>query len=708
MALSNLQVDPNLAPKAISSQSAASAASIETISPSKKSSRDPLAYSLWISTFVCANNSLLKLLVAKEVVDPSSAPLIQMITTAAEVGLAVFVLLAVSGSLIKNLISDLRGLRIGSSLPLLFANLILAGSTVFIGFYEPASLAARLPIEDFSVFAFLFSAAVYMQSRGGRLFRSAAPSKLADIAPTGTVVRPMDKFQVSEAVSQGVLFPPEETVVVPAASLRVGDIIRLNQGEVAPCDGVVTEGSAVVEERKYLGNTNLRTKERGQEIFGGSRVMQGSLLVKIGLTQAESLGSTFDAQVPDFGEKGPTLANDYIISLVNLTIFFAAILAGTIAAYETGLLANVAGVMGAILSLSLLAIPLDLVGEAKIAMVSKAFSKGILIKGMGVLNKMMKPRIPVFGSDPLTIFRDPRAKVLDIMDSRIDRKSLGNVILALSLKAENPLFREVARFLTSKEGLIPTAVKVDDFSEYDGRGVSGLISGAEITLGFEDFLLDRGVYLQSSDLTAQGGGQALFVAIGEDIVARIIFESVANEFKSHGIDPLKARGVRAVFLGALPQGSLDVHGQKLGFELSSIFGGLDSKTSAEKVSSLGDIFLFGAEDIVGTQDGDNYLPNAVTVSIFDERGASGSEGDVVVFNRGAEVLSTLNSVGEKLNWAGKEARVFVALCGLLGLFSLILIGISPVVPCVMAILGIVYVYIWPIRFSTSLGASDRG
>jgi len=707
MALSNLQIDSNLSPKQTSSESLPAGVVPEPVSLIKKTRRDPLAYSLWLSTFVCANNSILKLLAAKGMVAGSALPTIQLITVAVEVGLAVFLLVAVSAYLASKVISDFRDSRIGYSLPLLIANVILAGSTIFIGFNEPSNLATRQPMEDFSVFALLFSAAIFMQSKGGRLFRSAAPSRLCDIAPTGTVVRPMDKFQASEAASQGILFPPEETVVVPSASLRVGDIIRIKEGEVAPCDGVVTEGSAVVEERKYLGNTNLRTKERGQEIFGGSRVSQGSLLVKIGLTQSESLGATFDPQMPDSGDNAPITSNSYLTSLVNLTVVFAAMLAGTIAAYETASPITVASVMGAILSLCLLAVPLELVGEAKIAMVSKAFSKGILIKGLGILNKLMKPRIPVFGSDPLTIFRDSRAKVLDIMDSRVDRKSLGNVVLTLSLRAENPIFRELSRFLIAKESISPSSLQVEDFSEYDGRGISGIISGTEITLGFEDFLIDRGVHLQSSDLTAQGGGQALFVAIGADIVARIIFENLSNEFKTQGVDPLKARGIRAVLLGSSMQSALDVQGQRLGFELSSIFGGLDAKTSSEKISSLGDILLFGGEALLGSWDGDNGNSNAVSVSVFDERGASGSDGDVVVFNRGAEVLTVLNAVGEKLSWAGKEARVFAALCCLLGLFSTIWLGVSPVVPALISILGIGYAYLWPMRFSTCLGNGNR-
>ena len=705
MALTNLNPNPITADqKSFQSQ-------LESVSKIQKSSvtaiggKNPIAVAVWASAFVAVNNTLLNLLLAQGILSGSES-LIAGVTLVAEVGLAAFAAITISGALLRGVVSDLRSMNIGLDLPLLLANLVLSGATIYLGFAAPEEIAARGLAYNFAWFSLLFSSAVLLKSKGSGIFRSAAPATLADIAPTARVIRPMDKFNApSDVNNQGVLFPPEEAVLVPAASLREGDLVRVSVGEVAPCDGVVTEGAAIVEERKYLGNTHLRSKERGQEIFGGTKIIEGSLDVKIGLTQSESIGAAFDTEILNANVvKFASPETRYLLSFGNLTLIFVAILGGVIAAYETHSLDRVSIIIASILSLSLIAIPLDLMGAIKSAILSKAFVKGVLIKGAPTLDKMAAPRVPVFGEDPLNIFREPKATMLDIMDSRIDRKSLGGVILGLSLRGENPIFREVVRLLTQREKLVASNMKVEDFREYDARGVTGIVSGAEITIGFEDFLIDRGVFLQSSDLAAQAGHYALFIAIGEDVVARVIFESPAVEFKTNGVDPLKMRGVRSVLTGHLAQNLLDVQGQRLGFELSSIFGGLDEKGSAEKLNSLGDIYLYGS-DAAALNNGDGGLPNAITVSLFDERTASGAEGEVVIFNRGPEILSVLNTLGEKLRWASLESRVFMGFCGVALLSSVIAGVFSPIIPAGLAILSVGYAYLWPNRMASVFGYS---
>jgi cation transport ATPase len=707
MALTNLNPNPITAEQKSFQYQLESVSKIQKSSVTAIGGKSPIAVAVWVSAFVALNNTLLNILVSQGILSGSES-LIASVTLVTEVGLAAFALIVISGALIKGIVSDLKSMNIGLDLPLFLANMVLSVATVWLGFAAPEEISARGWAYNFAWFSLLFSSAVLLKSKGSGIFRSAAPATLGDIAPTARVVRPMDKFEVPSNVdNQGVLFPPEEAVIVPSISLREGDLVRVSAGEIAPCDGVVTEGAAIVEERKYLGNTHLRSKERGQEIFGGSKIIEGSLDIKIGLTQSESIGAAFDAEIVNANTiKFVSPETRYLLSFGNLTLVFVAILGGVIAAYETQSLDRVAIIMASVLSLSLIAIPLDLMGAIKSAILSKAFVKGVLIKGAHTLDKMIAPRVPVFGEDPLNIFREPKATMLDIMDSRIDRKSLGGVILGLSLRGENPIFREVVRLLTQREKLVASNMKIEDFREYDARGVTGVVSGAEITIGFEDFLIDRGVFLQSSDLAAQGGHYALFVAIGEDVVARVIFESPAIEFKAQGIDPLKMRSVRSVLTGYLAQNLLDVQGQRLGFELSSIFGGLDEKGRAEKINSLGDVYLYGSEAL-SKVNGDGGLPNAITVSLFDERGASGAEGDVVIFNRGPEILSVLNTLGEKLRWASLESKIFMGICGM-GLLVSVVAGVfSPLVPAGLAILSVGYAYLWPNRMASVFGHSQK-
>jgi cation transport ATPase len=650
------------------------------------------------------NNLVLSILLAEgSFIGVEEAVLNVIVIT--ESALAAFAIVAISGVLLPKIAVSLSRVLVTLDLPLFLANAVLSLSTLWFAFVSPAVIESQDLMARYSLFAFVFSVALYLRSKGSSLFRGSAPATLAEIAPTGRVVRPMDKFKASTDASQGVLFPPEEAVVVSASSLRPGDMIKILPSEYAPCDGVVAEGSAIVEERKYVGNTALRAKERGSEIFAGSRVVTGPIDVKVGLTQADSVGAAFDGALSQVSPiRVATKESEYYLTIANLLLIFGAVLGGVISAYETSDVSDVATVVVSILSVALLVVPLDLLSGLKEAILSRAFVQGLLIKGTTVLDKLSLVRAPVFVADPIALFREPRSVNFDIMDSRVDRKSLGGVVLALALRAEHQTFREVVRLLVQKEKMEPGGIKVDDFREYDSRGVIGNVLGSEITIGHEDFLLDRGVHFQSSDLASNGGSQALFVALGEDIVARIIFESASTEFKNRGLDPLKNRGVRAVLMGATPQNMLDVHGQKLGFELSSIFGSLDEKSRGEKLGSLGDILLFDESKNI-LVNGDGGLPRAVSVSVFDERGATGADGEVVVFNRGPEVLSCLNSLGEKLRWAKAEGKVAAILCGIFLVVPTIAGTFSPLIPACLAVIMVGYAFLWPFRINNILGPS---
>jgi hypothetical protein len=62
--------------------------------------------------------------------------------------------------------------------------------------------------------------------------------------------------------------------------------------------------------------------------------------------------------------------------------------------------------------------------------------------------------------------------------------------------------------------------------EYQGRGICGIVHGVELSIGSEDFLVERGIMVQPSDGTGEsysandGVEKIVLVAIDDDIVAR--------------------------------------------------------------------------------------------------------------------------------------------------------------------------------------------
>ena len=81
------------------------------------------------------------------------------------------------------------------------------------------------------------------------------------------------------------------TTQVDAGSLKKGDIVIVNTGELIPSDGVVIEGIASVDESAITGESAPVVKEAGGDfssVTGGTRVVSDKIKVKISVSAGES------------------------------------------------------------------------------------------------------------------------------------------------------------------------------------------------------------------------------------------------------------------------------------------------------------------------------------------------------------------------------------------------------------------------------------
>ena len=78
---------------------------------------------------------------------------------------------------------------------------------------------------------------------------------------------------------------------VAADTLRVGDTIEIQAGEPVPIDGDVTHGAALIDESMMTGESAAVTRESGGDktsVLGGTRVLQGTVTVRVSAVRGES------------------------------------------------------------------------------------------------------------------------------------------------------------------------------------------------------------------------------------------------------------------------------------------------------------------------------------------------------------------------------------------------------------------------------------
>ena len=99
-------------------------------------------------------------------------------------------------------------------------------------------------------------------------------------------------------LNRGTLLPPVATQVfhqedfseskaeiqVPIKMLSAGDFIRVNAGQIIPCDGIIEQGTSQVSEALLTGESKPLTKQAGQTVYGGTVNGANPLLIKVSAT----------------------------------------------------------------------------------------------------------------------------------------------------------------------------------------------------------------------------------------------------------------------------------------------------------------------------------------------------------------------------------------------------------------------------------------
>jgi K+-transporting ATPase ATPase B chain len=113
--------------------------------------------------------------------------------------------------------------------------------------------------------------------------------------------------------------------MVPASSLRKGDIVRVAAGDVIPADGEIVEGVASVDESAITGESAPVIREAGGDrsaVTGGTRVLSDWIRVRVTANPGETFLDRMIAMVE--GAKRQKTPNEVALTilLVALTLVF--------------------------------------------------------------------------------------------------------------------------------------------------------------------------------------------------------------------------------------------------------------------------------------------------------------------------------------------------------------------------------------------------
>ena len=375
---------------------------------------------------------------------------------------------------------------------------------------------------------------------------------------------------------------------VPLESVRVGDRLRVRQGETVPVDGRVLDGRSLVDESMLTGEPTPRAKQPGDAVTGGTLNTSGALVM-----QAERIGrdtalARIVALVADAQRsRAPIQALADRVSGWFVPAVGAVALATLAAWLLLGPEPRLAHALAAAVSVLIIACPcaLGLATPMSVTVaIGRAARSGILVRDAGTLERLA--RVDTLVVDKTGTLTEGRPEVVALRPfGGIDESELLRLAACLERSSEHPLGDAIVRVATARGIALSEAA---DLELPVGSGVAGTLEGARLRIGRAEWLVQQGVAMgnaeREADPARNQGATVVFLARDHDLLGSI---SVADRVKPMAkgmVDDLVRAGVRIVMAtGDNPATAAAVAGQ-LGIQ--DVQAGLSPAGKAELVARL--------------------------------------------------------------------------------------------------------------------------
>jgi hypothetical protein len=420
-----------------------------------------------------------------------------------------------------------------TTLPFVGVFLVVASSV--LDFYDPSKTASVS-----SVIAPLLAAATMLLGRGLALRGRTLARRDADF-----------------------LFPAPQSGVPVVQGAR----ITLRQGDIVPTDSRVDRGCLGVDERALTPIPTFRVREEGDVLFAGSEVLAGSAEVQAIVNGHESnLRQLQDALAPMVESSAEGLVKEDARAgrATAVTLTFLAVAAAISwnersNDYQDSLVAAGMVALGA----ALCQISGVLHGMRR-ELVRRWTSSGLLLSSEDSVRALAAVDSIVI--DPSRVSTGSRFAVthLELMDDRLAVSALCDCLSSLLGRAEDALLVAAGDYCRAHASTL-SIERVLDLREYTGRGICGTVHGIELSVGNEDFIVERGIMVQPTDteLAGEGSDTMLLVAIDDDVVARFWLSTnqegiVSEDGSLNGVSTKLSSGVAQ----ELPSTTLLVRGSE--------------------------------------------------------------------------------------------------------------------------------------------------
>ena len=340
-----------------------------------------------------------------------------------------------------------------------------------------------------------------------------------------------------------------ELVRVDPVEVEVGSIIVVEPGEKIPIDGVIEEGSSVLNTSALTGESRPVDVSKGQEVLSGSINLSGVLKIRTTAEFEESTASKILDLVENASSrksKSEAFISKFARTYTPIVVFCALALAilpplfilitkigfsgyGSVGKiWEDWLLRACTFLVISCPCAVVISVPLSF-----FAGIGGASRQGILVKGSNYLETLSKVRVVAF--DKTGTITKGNFQVTAIHHSPIEEKELLEYAALAELHSSHPISLSLKEAFAGK--LDPE--RVTGVKEISGKGILAEVDGKKIAIGNEKLMEAEGIGYQPCSHT----GTILHVAIEDAYAGHIVISDELKPSSKEAMEALRKAGV---------------------------------------------------------------------------------------------------------------------------------------------------------------------
>ena len=540
--------------------------------------------------------------------------------------------------------------------------------------FDENFLMAVATLGAFGIQEFPEAVAVMLFYQVGELFQSYAVDKSRKSISSLMDIRPDYANVIRDGKEEKV--DPDE--------VKIGEEIVIKPGEKIPLDGIILEGSTMLDTKALTGESVPVSAKENDEVLSGSINESGKIIVKVTKEYGESTVSKILDLVENASSKKSKSENfitkfaKYYTPTVVIIAVLLAIIPGFIfkeTTFTKWLYRALSFLVVSCPCALVISIPLSFFGG-----IGGASKMGILIKGSNYLEQLASTEIAVF--DKTGTLTKGVFEVQKIETNGIEE----NELLELAAYAENYSNHPIAKSIKKAYKKEIDTSKIKDIKEISGHGISVTIDGKQVLIGNEKLMDENNInYVKSQEV-----GTVMYIAINNEFKGLIIISDEIKEDSLKLVQKLKKLGVRkTVMLTGDKKSVGESVAKKLGID--EVYTELLPDGKVKKVENLmkeksekGKLIFVG--------DGINDSPVLALSDIGIAMGALGSDAaieaaDIVIMTDEPSKIADSINLSRKTMKIVKENIIFAIFIKVLVLI-LTAIGLATMWEAVFADVGV--------------------